>query len=234
MRSVYICAETIVANRTMEFTMKYSLLSLAILLFSVTTGCERREPSTDRVADQAAAVSADTTADTAAASAETADAMPVASDDAAPATAAPGAESNDSQALGLLGAVNQNEIAAAKQAIDKGVTGPVLAYAQKMEKEHSENLAKTRGLGTLADTPEVKTLQDKGKTELDALGKNTGKDYEAAYVQAMVKDHTEALSLIDDRLLGLATAEPVKQHLTETRKHVAMHLDEAKKLQAKK
>jgi len=234
MRSVYIFAEIIAANRILELTMKYRLLSTTILLLACA-GCDRPETSADRAATgNAVAAPADASADTAATSAETADAMPVASDTATPDTAALSANSNDSLALGLLGAVNQNEIAVAKQAMDKGVSGSVLAYAQKMDKEHSDNLAKTRSLGPLADASEVKTLQDKGKSELDALGKKTGKDYEAAYVQAMVKDHTEALSLIDDRLLGLAVAEPVTQHLTETRKHVAMHLDEAKKLQRKK
>lgn len=141
------------------------------------------------------------------------------------------AGSNDALALGLLGAVDENEIAAAKQAKGKQVSAPVMAYAQKMDTEHSDNLTKTQSLGTLASTPEVQTIKDKGKQELADLDKKSGKDYETAYVDAMVKGHTEVLSLIDARLLTLASTGPVKDHLTATRGHVAEHLAAAQKLQ---
>ena len=144
--------------------------------------------------------------------------------------AAPTAD--DSLALALLGSVNEHEIAAAKQAEAKDVSVPVLKYAKMMETQHSENQSKTQSLGTLANTDEVKAKKSKGEQELAELNKKTGKEYEAAYVDAMVKGHTEALSLIDTRLIPLASSEPVKQHMKDTRDHVAMHLAEAQKLQA--
>jgi len=144
-----------------------------------------------------------------------------------------GPTADDSLALGLLGAVNKHEIAAAQQAMGKNVSAPVLAYAERMDKEHGENQARTESLGTLASTPEVQAMVDKSQRELQTLGEKSGEAYEAAYVDAMVTGHTEALSLIDGRLLALASAEPVRQHLTETRDHVAMHLEAAKKLQGR-
>ena len=141
---------------------------------------------------------------------------------------------DDSLALGLLGTVNEHEIAAARQAREKKVSAPVLAYAQMMETEHGANQAKTQSLGTLASTDEVKAMKEQGTTELATLGQKSGKDYETAYIEAMVKGHTDALALIDTRLLTLASSEAVKQHLTETRDHVARHLEAAQKLQAGK
>lgn len=140
---------------------------------------------------------------------------------------------DDSLALGLLAALNEHEIQAAKQAQSKQVSEPVLQYARMMDKDHGDNLAKTTALGTLASTPEVQAMQEKGKSDLAELGKKSGKEYETAYVEAMVKGHTDALALIDGRLQSLASVGPVKDHLIDTRARVAMHLEEARKLQAK-
>lgn len=142
------------------------------------------------------------------------------------------ARAGDSVALGMLAAINQHEIDAAKQAKAKKVSAPVLAYAAKMEKEHGENLAKTKTLGTLSNDAQVQAQKVEGKQHLAELGKKSGKDYESAYVDAMVKGHSDVLAKIDGTLLPMATSAAVKKHLTETRGHVAMHLDEAKALQA--
>lgn len=192
----------------------------ALLALALAGGCDRREiPENQPTPEPTSAAPAATNPTEPAPAAE-------ASPAAAPAT-------DDALALGLLAAVNEHEIAAAQQAESKIVSAPVLAYAQMMEKQHGDNLAKTKSLGSLAATPEVQAMKDKGKSDLEALGQKNGKDYETAYVDAMVSGHTEALALIDGRLLSLASAGPVKDHLTETRGHVATHLEEAKKLQAK-
>jgi putative membrane protein len=141
------------------------------------------------------------------------------------------AETGDDLALGLLGAVNENEIGAAKQAQEKKVTGAVLDYAKMMEKEHSENLEKTMSLGTLSGASDVQMVKDKGAQELKTLGSKSGKDYEAAYIDAMVSGHQEALSMIDTKMMPAATSEPVKQHLADTRKHVEMHLKKAQDIE---
>lgn len=200
--------------------MKTSLFAISLLTLAVATACDRRDAPENQPTPEAAA-SAETTAP------PTNPTAPVEGDAAAavPAT-------DDSLALGLLAAVNEHEIQAAQQAVSKQVSAPVLEYARMMEKEHGDNLAKTKTLGALAATPEVQTMQEKGKADVAELGKKSGKEYEAAYVDAMVKGHTEALALIDGRLLSLASAGPVRDHLATTRDHVAMHLEAAQKLQA--
>jgi predicted outer membrane protein len=200
------------------------ILSTSLALALVGTACDRRDTPVD---EPTTTPSPTNEADMAPAPDPTA----AVQGDAPTATTA--ATTDDSLALGLLGAINQHEIDAAQQAKSKQVSAPVLAYANMMEQQHGENLAKTRQLGTLASTPEVQSMQEKGKSDLAELGKRSGKEYETAYVDAMVKGHTEALALIDGRLLSLASAGPVKDHLTETRGHVATHLEEAKKLQAR-
>jgi predicted outer membrane protein len=190
----------------------------SLLVLVIAGGCDRREVPENQPTPEPTAAS------TAAGISE----APPATEAPAPAGA-----TDDSLALGLLAAVNEHEIAAGQQAESKKVSAPVLAYAQMMIKQHGENLTQTKALGTLASTPEVQAMKDKGKSDLDALGQKNGKDYEAAYIDAMVDGHTEALALIDGRLLSLASVGPVKEHLIATRGHVVTHLEEAKKLQAK-
>lgn len=192
-----------------------------LLALAIASGCDRRElPENQPTPEPSSATPTTPAAD--------ASAPP-----APPETPAVDSTKDDSLALGLLAALNEHEITAAQQAQSKNVSAPVLAYAKMMEKQHGDNLAKTKTLGSLASTPEVQAMKDKSKADLDALGQKSGKEYETTYVDAMISGHTEALALIDGRLLSLASTGPVKDHLMETRDHVVMHLEEARKLQAK-
>lgn len=207
-----------------ESHMRHSLLVLSVAAALAIAGCK---PNKD---NDAPAPTADTpaagTAPTPAGGTATPTTPPVGEASPAPEGAAR-ASSGDDIALGLLGAVDENEIAAAKQAQEKQVTGAVLDYAKMMEKEHSENLEKTKALGTLAETPDVKQLETKGEQELTTLGQKSGKDYAAAYIDAMIAGHKEALQLIDTQMMAAASTEPVKAHLAETKTHVEQHLAKA-------
>lgn len=146
------------------------------------------------------------------------------------ATAAATQRDAEALALGLLAVVNENEIAAARQAEAKGVSGAHRQFAELMIQAHGENLAKTRRLGTLGRGAEVDALRQKGQQELAALARKGPGEYPAAYAQAMVEGHQQALSLIDSRLNGLARSAAVKSHLADTRAHVVQHLAKAKAL----
>lgn len=206
--------------------MKHSLLVLSIVGALAIAGCKNKD-------NDAPAPTADTpaasTEPTPVGGAATPTTPPVGEASPAPEGAAR-ASSGDDIALGLLGAVDKNEIAAAKQAQEKQVTGAVLDYAKMMEKEHSANLEKTKALGTLAETPDVKQLETKGEQELTTLGEKSGKDYAAAYIDAMIAGHKEALQLIDSQMTAAASTDPVKKHLTETRTHVEQHLAKAEEI----
>ena len=215
--------------------MKTSLLALAILAASLSTGCDRREvPENQPEPQPSDTADAATASQTNPSGADMPRADEVPADNTGAAASQPAsAQPDDAVALGLLGAVNEHEIAAGKQAQDKGVTGDVLAFAKMMVTDHTANLAKTRSLGTLADNPEIQAMKKTGEDDLRTLGQGSGNDYARAYIAAMVKGHQEALNLIDDEMIPAATTEPVKIHLADTRKKVAAHLDMAKQLQAK-
>jgi len=147
----------------------------------------------------------------------------------------PGTEGTDAEVLSFVLAVDVNEILAAATAQKKKVSQPVMDYAKMLHTQHGENMAKTIQVGqsikvTPSDTKAVDDLKKKGAAELGMLVPLDGKDFETAYVDAMIKGHTEVLSMIDTKLLTTAKNDALKAHLTETRGHVAMHLDQAKKL----
>lgn len=217
--------------------MKTTLFTLTLLSLAIASGCNRdRSDDTAAMADTTPATDTSAPADAAVTTDASADAMLADGVDSMPqddATSGAAAQTGDPLALGLLGAVDEHEIAAAKQAQDKGVTGDVLDYAKMMEKEHGDNLAKTRSLGTLSDAPDVQAMKDKGAKELQTLDAASGEAYEKAYIDAMVKGHQDALDAIDGKMMPAASTDAVKQHLTETRTHVAAHLDKAKAIAAK-
>jgi len=207
-------------------------LILLVALAAAASGCNNPRNDADAPVDRpadAAAGPAPAATDPASAATPSADAagQPPA-DPMAP--TGDTARTGDPLALGLLSAVNEHEIAAARQAKEKKVGGAVLEFANLMEKEHSANQSQTLALGTPSDSAEVKAMKDQGRAELDALGAKSGDDYRKAYVAAMIKGHQDALNLIDTKLLPAATGDAVKAHLRETREHVAMHLEQARKL----
>ncbi len=147
----------------------------------------------------------------------------------------PGTEGTDAEVLSFVVAVDVNEILAAATAQKKKIDQPVMDYAKMLHTAHGDNMAKTLQLGqtinvTPSDTKAVDALKKKGAGELAMLTPLDGKEFETAYLDAMIKGHTEVISMIDNKLLTTAKNDALKKHLTETRGHVAMHLDQAKKL----
>ncbi|MEB2230823.1 DUF4142 domain-containing protein [Xanthomonas campestris pv. campestris] len=150
----------------------------------------------------------------------------------APKSAASAAPSEDEQeALGMLSAINTSEINAANLALQKQATGGVRDYAARMIKEHTENNQKIAKWSPYTSAMSAKLQMTKGKAELSKLQKLEGDQFQAAYIKAMVKDHTDALEALDKKLIPAAQNPQVAEHLKTTRHHVADHLAAAKALQ---
>lgn len=220
-------------------------LAAAVILVLGLVACDRRdveddttvtpaEPTASREAGTPpAGADSDIDAPTATNAPEPPDTTDMPAGSTAPGTPPGGAATTtQADALAMLMEVNEHEIAAADQALGKNVTGAVRDFAQMMKTDHGKNLADTTRLGGAASTaPAVKTLKDKGESDLRTLDAQSGKAYEKAYIDAMVKGHTDALALIDNTLLPAATDANIRQHFTTTRAAVARHLDKAKEIQ---
>lgn len=137
----------------------------------------------------------------------------------------------DSAVLGVLAAIDENEMALAKQAIEQRLGGATDEFAQQMLRDADANLEKTKSLGA-ADSPRAEAMRSKGRAAVEALSKTLtlpdGKDaYRNAFMRNMVIDHGDTLKIIDSELLPAAESAPVKQHLEQTRRVVSAHFERA-------
>jgi len=135
-------------------------------------------------------------------------------------------------ALGALNAINELEIAASNQALKNNVSAPVAEYARMMVEEHTANREKTSAMSPRIDAPLATAQKTKGDALLNRLGELKGAAYQNAYVDAMVQSHTDALSMVENKLIPSATTPAVTAHLKETRDRVAQHLEQARSMQA--
>ncbi|TCZ79062.1 DUF4142 domain-containing protein [Lysobacter sp. N42] len=143
---------------------------------------------------------------------------------------------SQAEALALLNAVNDHEVKAAEMAKSKNVTGPVLEYANMMQAEHGKNMTDTNALlqtagGAPADSARLNEQKAKSEAKRAQLQALEGEAFAKGYIDAMVTDHAEALTLLDSMLIPAATDEAVRNHLTTTRQHVQQHHDRAREIQ---
>lgn len=145
--------------------------------------------------------------------------------------------SSDGEVLGTVIAIDLNEIVAATVASKKKVSLQVTDYAKMLHEQHGQNADQTMKLGqkinvTPLATPEVDALRVKAAGELAKIVPLDGEEFSRAFLTAMVKGHTEVLKKIDGELMSKASNDQLKKHLTQTRQHVAAHLEMAKHLQS--
>ncbi len=133
-------------------------------------------------------------------------------------------------ALGVLNAINDYEIAAGRQALEKNVSGDVADYAQQMIDAHTQNKAQTNALNPDAESANAKAQAAKGEQMLQHMADKSGDDYRRAYVDAMIVGHTQALAMLDDTLIPAVASPQAKAHVQQTRQHVARHLSHARAL----
>lgn len=161
-----------------------------------------------------------------------------------------GTAPSQAEALAVLNAINDHEVKAAEMAKSKNVTGPALEYANLMQAEHGKNMQQTTQLmqdaGTApsatgpaapapgpmgADSARLNELKAKSEAKRAQLQGLDGDAFARAYIDAMVTDHAEALTMLDSMLIPAATDEAVRNHLTTTRQHVQQHHDRAREIQ---
>lgn len=148
-------------------------------------------------------------------------------------------ESNkEKNMLVWLSTIDKNEIAAGKIALKNSSNADVKSYAEEMINDHEKNLKETNTLmkqvgGKHHSDSTIKELADKGKKEEKALKHLKGKDFDKAYMNAMVNGHTEALDTLGKDLANLESSSKIEAHLKDTEAAVSAHLEKAKLIQSK-
>lgn len=144
----------------------------------------------------------------------------------------------DAGLAATLKAVNDGEIKESKIAEKNARNKSVKRFAKMMIKDHSANnselasVSKRIGLQPAPDQ-ETASLKQQAQENARTLEGQSGEDFDKAYIDQMVKDHTAALQKLDDAIGNNAGRnEQLDGLLKKTRQKVSQHLDEAKKLQS--
>lgn len=147
------------------------------------------------------------------------------------------AKYSDAEIVALDLTIDDNEIKAAQTAEKKKIGKDAMKLAKMLLKQHREDsnkvskLAKKENITPSETASKVQELRDKGAADLQTLAAKDSMEFEQGYISAMVQGHTEALALFDEHLVKDASSSKLKKEMEEARKHVAHHLEEAKRLQ---
>lgn len=144
---------------------------------------------------------------------------------------------DDGQIINIMMTVDKGEIAASQEALKKKSSSIVNNYANYLIQQHQSNLDQLMKLSNQSGIkPKESTISNslvaQGKDGYQELGKLQGKEFDKAFIDAMVKGHQDGLKLIDTKLLQQAKNPQVKASLEQFRTMVADHLEKALKIQS--
>lgn len=143
----------------------------------------------------------------------------------------------DKKILGIVSAVDQGEIATAQLAIQKSTNPLVTKYAKYLLKQHTENLKRIKALEHKTGLVPMQSKMSismgaENKSSIKALSALNETEFDATYINDMVKGHTGGLKLIDTDLSKQVTNLKLKALLTQFRALVSRHLEKGLKLQS--
>lgn len=139
---------------------------------------------------------------------------------------------SDQQIAAITDAANTAEIAQAKLAETKSKNADVKRFATMMIKHHGEAKAKQAKLKIEeADSDDSTAMKSDASSTLDTLKKDTGKDFDKAYIDAQVDGHQKVLDTINQKLLPSVKSADLKAYLEEIKPRVEDHLKQAKEMQ---
>ena len=140
----------------------------------------------------------------------------------------PGITSNG-EALGVLIAIHEHQVATTQLAQTKGVSSGLMDLARDIDRIHSAGQSETRRVGRAAgvvpfDSDDVAVVRQRAAAEraaLDALG---GAEFELAFVEALAQINRDAITAIDVALLPAASDASIQAHLRENRERFVANL----------
>lgn len=139
----------------------------------------------------------------------------------------------DAEIIALLIAVDKNEMAAAKKSIKKSTSPAIKEYSNMLYQEHKNNLdeamkiSKQTGIRPV-QTSKTMSLKEDGKKDMAAFSSLKGKEFDKAFIAAMVKGHRGVLVILNKER---ATNPEVRKLVQTTTPAVKHHLQMAQKIQ---
>ena len=121
------------------------------------------------------------------------------------------------------------EVAMAKLAQEKAESAEVKAYAQKLEKDHTQANTELKQVASQKNITLPTAPSKMHQAKHDKLSKLSGAAFDKAYVAAMLEDHQKDVREFQ-REATSGTDSDVKAFAAKTLPVIKQHLEEAKKL----
>ncbi|ALA59226.1 DUF4142 domain-containing protein [Nitrospira moscoviensis] len=148
--------------------------------------------------------------------------------------AMPSTMSNEN-VMAVFNTIDRSEIEAAQLAKQKSSSPAVRDFAERMIAEHTTMLERRRELaGRLNISPQppqlASALKETHQETMEELRKQSGRDFDRAYLEYQVKMHDQAEKLAQETGESAENSR-IRQHLMEARANIESHLAQAKSVQ---
>ena len=121
------------------------------------------------------------------------------------------------------------EVALGKMAQEKSTNADIKKFAEMMVTDHGKANDELMGIAKTKNITLPATVDADHQKKMDDLSKKTGKDFDKAYVDAMVDGHKKTLDLMNDEAKNGKDAD-LKAFAAKTAPTVQMHLDAINKI----
>ena len=122
------------------------------------------------------------------------------------------------------------EVEIAKLALTKTANDQIKSFANMMVTDHGKANDELMGIAKTKNITLPAALDADHQKKMDDLSKKSGKDFDKAYVDAMVDGHKKTLDLMNNEAKNGADAD-LKAFAAKTAPTVQMHLDAINKIQ---
>jgi putative membrane protein len=123
------------------------------------------------------------------------------------------------------------EVQAGKMGVSKATSPEVKKFAQSMVDDHGKHLSELRSMAKTKGMQLPSTPAKKHQNAMKKLESASGAEFDKLFMQQMVKDHEDALKLVQETAKNAKDAE-LKADAEKTAPVIQKHLDEAKRIAA--
>ena len=122
--------------------------------------------------------------------------------------------------------VGMTEVKLGQLAQDKGMNPRIKSFAQMMINDHSKGNDELKALAAKKNVTLPAAIGEDHQKKYDDLSKKSGKDFDKAYINAMVDGHQSAINNFKNNTDN--SDADVKEWVNKTLPALQMHLDSAK------
>ncbi|HEV7255708.1 MAG TPA: DUF4142 domain-containing protein [Mesorhizobium sp.] len=145
---------------------------------------------------------------------------------ASPAALAQDAAMSAQDYVAMAASSDMFEIQSSQIALEKGQSDAVKQFAQEMVADHDQTSAQLAAAARQEQVEVPSAMMEKHATMLEQLGNASGAEFDAAYIEAQVMAHQEAVALHSSYAEN-GESEPLKEVAERAVPIVSEHLEDA-------